>query len=606
MTKIWVQFQHGGKELAMPETTTYPSAAIEDDVVANGQSPRDMVGHGTHVASTAAGQAVQGASYYGLAAGTAIGGSPGSRIAVYRVCSPEYGCTGSNILAAFDDAIADGVDVLSLSLGGSAGIVRPLTDDPIALGAFHAVEHGITVVCSAGNDGPSSGSVVNFAPWIFTVAASTIDRDFESDIVLGGNKVIKGESINFSNLQKSPVYPLIYAKSAKKDDANENAARNCDLDSLAGALVKGKIVLCDNDDDMGSVVDKKDGVKSLGGVGVIVIDDQSRAVASSYGTFPLTVISSKEAAEILAYINSKRNPVATILPTVSVTKYKPAPAIAYFSARGPSPLTRNILKPDITAPGVNILAAWMGNDTGEAPEGKEPPLFNVISGTSMSCPHISGVVAAIKHQNPTFSPSEIKSAVMTTATQTNNLRAPITTNSGAAATPYDFGAGEVSTTASLQPGLVYETTTLDYLNFLCYYGYDLSKIKMIATTIPKDFACPKDSGVDSISNINYPSIAVSSFDGKEGRTISRTVTNVAGNNETIYTVAVDAPQGLNVKVIPEELQFTKSGQKLSYQVTFTSALSPLKEDVFGSITWSNGKYKVRSLFVVSSKSSKSY
>lgn len=130
----------------------------------------------------------------------------------------------------------------------------------------------------------------------------------------------------------------------------------------------------------------------------------------------------------------------------------------------------------------------------------------------------------------------------------------------------------------------------------------MSKIKTIAKTIPKDFACPKDSSVDSISNINYPSIAISSFYGKKGRTISRTVTNVAGNNETTYTVAVDAPQGLNVKVIPEELKFTESGQKLSYQVVFTSASSSLNEDVFGSITWSNGKYKVRSPFVVSSKS----
>lgn len=190
------------------------------------------------------------------------------------------------------------------------------------------------------------------------------------------------------------------------------------------------------------------------------------------------------------------------------------------------------------------------------------------------------------------------------ASQTNNLRAPITTDSGSVATPYDFGAGEISTTASLQPGLVYETTTVDYLNFLCYYGYDVSKIKMIATNIPQGFSCPKDSSVDSISTINYPSIAISSFNGKDGRTINRTVTNVGGDNQTIYTVSIDAPEGLNVKVIPDKMAFTKNGQKLSYQVTFSSALSSLKDDVFGSITWSNGKYKVRIPYVVSSKSSK--
>lgn len=154
-------------------------------------SPRDMIGHGTHVASTAAGSEVQGVSYYGLATGTAKGGAPGARIAMYGVCSPNNGCRGSSILAAFDDAVADGVDVLSLSLGSPSFFKPDFVNDPIALGAFHAVQHGITVVCSAGNDGPTPGSVVNAAPWILTVAASTIDRDFESDVVLGDNQVIK-------------------------------------------------------------------------------------------------------------------------------------------------------------------------------------------------------------------------------------------------------------------------------------------------------------------------------------------------------------------------------------------------------------------------------
>lgn len=133
---------------------------------------------------------MQGASYYGLAVGTAKGGSPSSRIAVYRVCASD-GCRGSSILAAFNDAIIDGVDVLSLSLGASAFTMPDFSNDPIAIGAFHAVEKGIVVVCSAGNDGPDKGSVVNAAPWILTVGATTIDRDFESDIVLGNTKVIK-------------------------------------------------------------------------------------------------------------------------------------------------------------------------------------------------------------------------------------------------------------------------------------------------------------------------------------------------------------------------------------------------------------------------------
>lgn len=139
---------------------------------------------------------ISGASYYGLASGTAKGGSPGSRIAMYRVCTAD-GCHGSAIMKAFDDAIADGVDVLSLSLGSSSGLEVEFSRDPIAIGAFHAVEKGILVSCSAGNDGPGPATVVNVAPWILTVAATTIDRDFETDIVLGGNKLIKVRTDTF-------------------------------------------------------------------------------------------------------------------------------------------------------------------------------------------------------------------------------------------------------------------------------------------------------------------------------------------------------------------------------------------------------------------------
>ncbi|CAI0382503.1 unnamed protein product [Linum tenue] len=576
----------------------------EDDDDDDYLTPRDFVGHGTHVASTAAGVEVQNASYYGLAAGTARGGSPGSRIAVYRVCTPA-GCRSSSILAAFDDAIADGVDVLSVSLGASSLSMPDFKDDTISIGAFHAVESGITVVCSAGNDGPDSATVVNAAPWILTVAATTIDRDFESDVVLGGGKVVKGEAINFSKLQKSPVYPLMYGKTAMKSDATEANARNCISGSIDKAKINGTIVLCESKDPGYSLFEKEEEVRSQGGVGVILVDDLTRRVASTFKKFPAVVMSSKDVPEILSYINSTKNPVATILATVATPKYKPAPEIAYFSARGPSQNSENIIKnsqPDIAAPGVNILAAWMGNDLGGTPEGKDPSMFNVISGTSMSCPHVSGIAAVVKSHNPSFGPSEIKSAIMTTASQLNNDKSPITTHSGATATPFDYGAGEMSPTAPLQPGLVYETTTVDYLNFLCYHGYNTTTIKLIAKSIPPNFACPNNSSPDLISDINYPSISVKL--GKEqSRNVSRTLTNVAtGDGNSTYTLSTSiGGKGVNVHVSPSQLKFTKSGQKLTYYATFsTMAGSSVEGDVFGAITWSSDKFKVRTPFVVSS------
>lgn len=569
------------------------------------QTPRDALGHGTHVSSTAAGAPVPNASYYGLATGTAKGGSPASRIAMYRVCT-TIGCRGSAILAAFDDAISDGVDLLSLSLGSSAGIAPDFSTDPIAIGSFHAVQRGITVVCSAGNDGPQKQSVVNVAPWIITVAATTIDRDLESDLVLGNNKVIKGESINFSELQKSPVYPLVYGASAKTNTASEDEARKCDPDSLDAKEIKGKIVLCQQDNSEFSMREKLEGVKSIGGVGVVFVSDKTRLVASNSGSFPMTVITTKDSVEILGYINSTSNPVATILPTETVPNYEPAPTVAYFSARGPSYGSKNLLKPDIAAPGVNILAAWIANDTKAetTPSGKEPPRFNVISGTSMACPHAAGIAATVKSHNPTWTPAAIRSAIMTTAIQTNNVKEPITTHTGEVATPYDYGAGEVSPTGGIQPGLVYDTDPSDYLNFLCYIGYDLPTIKLISPNLPGTFSCPKNTTNDMVSNINYPSIAVSNYVATSPVTVKRTVTNVdSSDEETSYTVTVDSPKGFEVNVEPKALNFTAGIKKLSYQVTFSSSsssTSSVKGDVFGAITWVNKKHRVRSPFVVSS------
>ncbi|CAL9084873.1 unnamed protein product, partial [Musa textilis] len=152
-------------------------------------SPRDHDGHGSHTLSTAAGNFVPGASILGHANGTAKGGSPRARVATYKVCWPRTfrgECFDADILAAFDAAIHDGIDVLSLSLGG-----RPSDyfENSLDIGAFHAVRKGITVVCSDGNSGPNNSTVTNVAPWILTVGASTLDRDFPADVVFGNRRV---------------------------------------------------------------------------------------------------------------------------------------------------------------------------------------------------------------------------------------------------------------------------------------------------------------------------------------------------------------------------------------------------------------------------------
>ncbi|OAY86036.1 CO(2)-response secreted protease [Ananas comosus] len=550
-------------------------------------SPRDELGHGTHTSSTAAGAHIPSASFYGLAPGSARGGAPSARIAMYRVCS-FFGCAGSAILAGFDDAVADGVDLLSISLGASAFIRPDFSEDPIAIGAFHAVARGITVACSAGNDGPGAESVVNAAPWILTVAATTIDRDFESDIVLGGNrsavKVIggalpkptpfhfTGEAINFSNLDKSPTYPLIYGASAKSNSSSEDSsASHCEPGTLDGNKMKGKIVLCNHSQSDTPKMAKIDTLNSTGAVGAILVNDLEQHVATTY------------------------EPGSDDLTTITVTKYKPAPAVAYFSSRGPSSQTSNILKPDIAAPGVNILASWI--PTSEVPVGQKPSQFNLVSGTSMACPHVAGVAATIKAWNPTWTPAAIRSAIMTSATQVSNDKDPLKTDSGSEATAYDYGAGEVNPNSALQPGLVYELGPSDYIQFLCHYGYDSSTIRRI-TAIPDGFECPKNASKDLISDLNYPSIAISNLSYKESRTVKRSATDVGSEEESTYSVSINSPQGLDVKVIPDKLQFGKSSKMLSFQVTFSAQSSSAKGDLFGSIIWSDGTHRVRSPFVV--------
>ncbi|KAL6897336.1 hypothetical protein ACP4OV_007032 [Aristida adscensionis] len=562
-----------------------------------GSSPRDRAGHGTHTSSTAAGNAVAGASYYGLAAGTAKGGSAASRVAMYRVCS-EAGCAGSAILAGFDDAIADGVDVLSVSLGASPYFRPDFSEDPIAIGAFHAVAKGVAVVCSAGNSGPDAGTVVNAAPWILTVAASTIDRNFESDVVLGGdNSAVKGAAINFSNLDKSPKYPLITGAAAKSSSVSDtDSASHCEPGTLDGSKIKGKIVVCNHSqDDDTSKVEKVDELKSAGALGCIIVNDVDRAVATTYMDFPVTEVSAAAAPAILKYIASTSQPVATITPTATVTEYKPAPVVAYFSSRGPSTQTGNILKPDVAAPGVNILASWI--PTSSLPPGqKQPSQFNLVSGTSMACPHVAGAAATVKAWNPTWSPAAIRSAIMTTATQLNNDRSPMTTDAGSPATPYDSGAGQVHPAAALDPGLVFELGEDDYLRFLCNYGYNASKIKLI-TALPGGFSCAANASKDLISDLNYPSIAVTG----SGRTVTRVVTNVGAQAEATYTAAVSAPAGLDVKVTPGKLEFTKTAKQLAFQVSFSGKTAAAKGGAMsGSITWSDGKHMVRTPFVVTS------
>ncbi|KAB1217163.1 Cucumisin [Morella rubra] len=321
------------------------------------KSPRDSEGHGTHTSSIAAGREVAGASYFGLAEGTGKGGVPRVRIAMYKVCWSSE-CFSADILAAFDYAIADGVDIISLSFGSSSAL--PYFEDSIAIGSFHAMRKGILTSASGGNSGPFPLTVSNYAPWILTVAASTIDRKFVAQVKLGNGR----------------VYEVLTQKS-----------QNCLTGSMNSYKVRGKIVFCETDGP-------GTGIRRANGVGTIMAYPSIPDAASHY-LFPATVISTEDGLKVLEYIKSTdldREPRASIL-VGETWKDAMAPNVVSFSSRGPNPMNPDVLTPDLTAPGVDIIAAWSPvAPPSPDPEDTRSVKYNIISGTSMSCPHGIGEV----------------------------------------------------------------------------------------------------------------------------------------------------------------------------------------------------------------------
>ncbi|KAK1352491.1 hypothetical protein POM88_053430 [Heracleum sosnowskyi] len=234
-------------------------------------SPRDTDGHGSHTLSTTGGSFVPGANVFCYGNGTTKGGSPKARVAAYKVCWPPMGdnaCFDADILAAFDVAIDDGIDILSVSLGGDA---VDFFIDSVAIGSFHAVKHGILVVCSAGNSGPNAGTAENLSPWKFTVGASTIDRQFPSYVTLGNKIQFKGGSLSVEGLPTKKFYPVIGSKDAKDADASKEDAELYKAKSLDSDKVKGKIMVCLRGDN--ARVDKGQQALSAGAVAMILANN---------------------------------------------------------------------------------------------------------------------------------------------------------------------------------------------------------------------------------------------------------------------------------------------------------------------------------------------
>nr|XP_019703028.1 subtilisin-like protease SBT1.7 [Elaeis guineensis] len=564
------------------------------------RAPYDGNGHGTHTASTATGTCVENANVAGQAAGTAAGMAPSAHLAVYKVCGAA-GCPSSDILAGLDSAIKDGVDIVSLSLGGSS---VPFYNDAVAIGTFSAMEKGIFPSCAAGNSGPTYGSLSNEAPWILTVGASTMDRAVRTTVELGNGATFDGESLYQPSDFLSTLVPLAKTKLRKLGEFRTASlplvfpgsqggteAALCLPGSLNNIDVEGKVVVCD--DGQISRVDKGVTVKQAGGAAMIIASTRAEGftILDDIHVLRASHISYADGLKIKSYINSASNPMASITFKGTVIGTSPAPAVAYFSSRGPNVADRNILKPDIVGPGVNVLAAW--------PVEVGPPgaasMFNIISGTSMATPHLSGIAALLKASHPDWSPAAIKSAIMTTADLTANDGRMIPDQNLDQANFFAVGAGHVHPSRADKPGLIYDIKSDDYIAYLCGLKYTDQQVSAVVRRLVHCSSIKSISG----SELNYPSFMVI-LNARNGYKlkVARTVKNV-GAARSVYKAKITSPRGVSVAVKPTQLSFSKVNEEARFTVTFSSD-GRSKGYMEGFLTWvsSDGSTSVNSPVMV--------
>nr|WP_241982015.1 S8 family serine peptidase [Cryobacterium sp. TMT3-29-2] len=479
-------------------------------------SPRDGDGHGSHTGGTAAGNHAVAASVGGIDFGTIAGVAPAAKIAAYKVCwsgpdpvsQDDDGCATSDLLSAIDQATADGVDVINFSIGGGAAQTTVSATDVAFLGAASA---GIFVAASAGNSGPEASTLDNASPWITTVAASTIPS-YEATATLGSGPAYAGGSITVpaAGVTGALVRGDLVAARRGTDPLL------CGPDSLDPAKVAGAIVFCQR-----GVYDR---------------------VAKS--------------AEV-------KRATVTLTPGNALGTTPPAPQVAGFSSRGPVLADgSDIIKPDVSAPGVAILA-------GGANAAGAPGTYQFLSGTSMSSPHVAGLAALYLGEKPADTPAEVKSAFMTTAYDT-------VTASGIAVTdPFVQGAGPVDPTTFFTPGLVYLNGESDWRSYIKGAGYTWEG----------------DGGVASVdpSNLNLASIGIGSLTRPE--TITRTVTSTQAGS---FDASVSGLAGIDVAVEPSTLTFGAAGETQSYTATFARTDAPVDTFATGSLEWTSGATVVHS------------
>jgi len=561
------------------------NAAIDDFFPFEFNSPRDWAGHGTHTASTAGGN--RGVPATGITAGIgSINGiAPRARLAIYKVCWADQptggGCFSSDAVAAVDQAVADGVDVLNFSVSGS----RTNFLDSVDVAFLFAADAGVFVATSAGNAGPASSTVAHPGPWMTTVAAATHNRNGTGSTTLGNGATYQGASYATA-LASSPLIDSTSAGLPGADpvfvelcySAADNVIDDVPTPVLDPAKVAGKIVLCKR--GVTALVNKSGAVAAAGGVGAIIYNDPvgATSVLPLAHAVPAVHVVAADGLAIKSYIGSEGASATASIAAATIVLNAAAPFTASFSSRGPL-LAGNgdLLKPDVIAPGQDILA-------GVAPPNNLGRLFDLYSGTSMSSPHVAGIAALFKELHPSWSPMAIKSALMTTGSDVLDGGTPAPSTNPILI--FRQGAGHVQPNSAVNPGLVFDAGFNDWLAFLCG-----------TTTGVGPATCAALSGLGfslDPSDMNVASIAIGDLPGAQ--TVRRRVTNVGGSTAT-YTPSFTGMAGFNVLINPASLELA-AGETQQFTITFTRTTAPLAAYTGGQLTWSDGTTNVRIPMVV--------
>jgi subtilisin family serine protease len=504
-------------------------------------SARDANGHGTHVASTAAGNASVTASIMGSSLGTLSGVAPRAHVAMYKVCGPE-GCYDADCVAAINQAVADGVDIINFSIGPTDAFLVDPYEDLDDLAFLDAYRAGVFIATSAGNKGPDPNTANHLGGWTATVAASTNNRTFANTLKLkakGGSLKVNGVSIT-AGIKEAMDFVL----------AADYGDELC-LSSFGAGTLTGKIVGCRRGTN--NRVEKGYNVLQGGASGMVLYNTTNTAqgVSPDNHYLPTIHIDGPEGDKLVSYVAAHTGSQATF--TAGKAKKTQGDVTADFSSRGGDGQTYGISKPDISAPGVYILAG--NTDEPLDPTAQNPgESFIIMQGTSMSSPHVAGAGALLKQLNPAWTPGQIKSALMTTATTKKVFKE----DGDIAADFFDVGSGRIDLQKAIKPGVTFDVAGDDFET----YKADLW-------------------------NVNYPSIYIPAM-GSE-ITISRTAHSEI-TKESKWKLSVQVPADLSITV-PSTLEIPANGDA-QFSITINASAVPAGAVRYATLFMKSGPSQV--------------